>query len=360
MKKIFILSNDSSYTFSLRKELILEFIKKGFKVVVVCPNGRAVSKLLLLGATHVDWKLNSNSINPILELYSFFNLSSIIKAQKPSHILSFTIKPNIYSGLLKFRYNFIHIPNITGLGKIFANNNVLKKLIIFLYKLSFKNSKVIFLQNSIDYSLFKQLNIFPSKLVLIPGSGVNIEEYNFHDYPSEKNGINFLYLGRIMKKKGIDLYLDAAKQIKEKYKKINFIISGPLELGYEKKIKSAISEHIVTYKGNLIDVKDVIIHSHALIQPSFYPEGISNVILEASSIGRPVITSNNVGCGEAIIDNITGFVFQKKNVEDLVKKIELFITLSQSKKTKLSFNAREHVKNVYNRNIVVNAYLSKI
>jgi glycosyltransferase involved in cell wall biosynthesis len=360
MKKILILSNDAGYTYSLRKELILEFINKGFKVIVVCPKGRAVSKLLIIGATHLNWKLNSHSINPILEFYSYISLSKIIKAQKPSHILSFTIKPNIYSGLLKGRYNFIHIPNITGLGKIFSKNNIFMQFIIFLYKLSFKQSKVIFLQNSSDYSFFKQLNIFPKKLVLIPGSGVNVDEFTFHKYPSEKKGINFLYLGRIMKKKGIDLYLDAAKRIKSKHKNINFIVCGSPDLGYERKLKSAISEEIIIYKGNLMDVKDEIIHSHALIQPSFYPEGISNVILEASSMGRPVITSDNVGCGEAIIDNITGFIFQKQNVEDLIKKIELFINLSQSQKTELSFNAREHVKNVYNRNNVVNAYLSNI
>jgi galacturonosyltransferase len=287
-------------------------------------------------------------------------LGSIIKNESPNIILSFTIKPNIYSGFFSRLFRIPHIPNITGLGLVFSKPSILKSFIVRLYKVSFLHSIAIFLQNQNDFSLFKNLNILPNKLFLLPGSGVNIDEFAFSDYPSEKNGIKFLYSGRIMHEKGFDLFLEASRIIKLKYSNVSFIVCGFPEDSYKKVLKASIKNSLIDYHGNLIDVRSLLKEVHCVIQPSFYPEGISNVILEAASMGRPVITSTNPGCKEAVIDNKTGFIFRSMDLADLIKKIEDFITLEIKTKILLSYNARQFIIENYNRSIVTKIYLDKI
>jgi glycosyltransferase involved in cell wall biosynthesis len=356
--KIILIGNSDLVIYNFRKELIIKLVKSNHEVVVICPLGEKLPLLLKLGCKHIAWKLNRHSINPWNEFRSFNSLRRIFKFIYADFILSFTIKPNIYSGIISRIYKIKHIPNITGLGNVFSKKNLLTNLIIFLYKIAFQNSKVIFLQNKSDYDKFLNLTIYPSKLHLVPGSGVNLDEFNFSDYPSENEGLKFLYLGRIMKQKGFLMYLGAAEFIKSRYSNVEFIVCGFPEKGFEKILSHSINKRIIEYRGNLIDVKPLIKEIHCLIQPSFYPEGISNVILEAASIGRPVITSSNAGCKDAVLDNETGFIFNNKNQQDLIDKIQLFINLRRDRKVEFSFNAREFVKKHYNRNDVINDYIN--
>ena len=358
--KITLIGNSDLVLYNFRKELISSLINNNHEVIIICPNGKKVNLLISLGAKHINWSVNRHSKNPFIEIYSLYALNNILKKLNSDFVLSFTIKPNIYSGILSRFYKFKHIPNITGLGQVFSRKNLTRFLIIILYKISFKFSKIIFLQNSSDLNLFKSLKIYTNKLQLLPGSGVNIDEFSYTEYPSDQKGIKFLYLGRIMKEKGFDLYTEAAKIIKSGQKNIEFIVCGFPEKGYESILNKAINEGIIHFKGNLIDIRPIIKLCHCLIQPSFYPEGISNVVLEASSMGRPVITSDNVGCGELVIDNKSGLIFEKKNLTDLVFKINKFINLSFENKLELGLNSREIMVKNYNRSIIVLTYLNII
>ncbi len=358
--KILLLGNSDLVLFNFRKELILALIEKGHNVIISCPKGKNIKYLEDIGCKFISWKVNRHSINPINELLSFFSLGRIIKKEKPNFILSFTIKPNIYSGIFSGLFKIQHIPNITGLGLVFSKRSMLRAFIIRLYKFSFLYSKAIFLQNQNDFNLFKHLNILPNKLVLLPGSGVNIDEFRFFEYPSEKNGIKFLYSGRIMREKGFDLFLEASRILKLKYSNLSFIVCGFPEESYKKVLEVSINNYSIDYRGNLHDVKPVLKEVHCIIQPSFYPEGISNVILEAASMGRPVITSTNPGCKEAVIDNQTGFIFQSMDLNDFINKIERFIKLDTQTKNNFSFNARKYIINNYNRLFVTNMYLNHL
>lgn len=358
--KIALIGNSDLVLYNFRKELIDALIYHKHEVIVVCPIGNKVNLITKLGAKHIDWPVNRHSKNPFIEFKSFIKLTGIILKNEFDYVLSFTIKPNIYTGILSRFYKFKHIPNITGLGQVFIRNSIFRWFIILMYKISFKKSMVIFLQNLRDLKLFENLRIQPKKLQLLPGSGVNIKEFYFSNYPSENSGINFLFLGRIMEEKGFDLYINAAKFIKSRYKNINFIACGFPEKGYEKKLSNSILHGIIEYKGNLIDIKPFIQTSHCLIQPSYYPEGISNVILEASSMGRPVITSDNVGCGEVISDRKSGLIFKQKDLADLISKIELFINLETKEKIEMGLTAREIMVKFYNRKKIIEKYFNFI
>jgi galacturonosyltransferase len=358
--KILLIGNSDLVLFNFRKELISALIAKGHEVFISCPNGHKVTKLVQLGCKFYSWKLNRHSINPFNEMISFISLGKIIKQIKPNFILSFTIKPNIYSGLYSRFYKYSFIPNITGLGLVFRKKSLLRSFIIQLYRFSFIHSKAIFLQNSSDFDLFKTLRIYPNKLSLLPGSGVNIDEFTYSNYPTEEHCIKFLYSGRIMREKGFDLFLSASKIIKATHSNTSFIVCGFAEEGYENILKRAIKENIIEYRGNLVDVKPLIREVHCIIQPSFYPEGISNVILEAASMGRPVIASTNPGCKDAVLDNVTGLIFQNMNLVDLISKINKFISLNPQSKIILSLNARKYIIETFNRDLITNFYLGHL
>jgi len=355
--KILLIGNSDIVLYNFRKELILSLVEKGHDVLVSCPKGNRIKFLEEIGCRFVPWLVNRHSINPISEIIAFVSVGKIISKEKPNFIFSFTIKPNIYSGIFSRLFKIKHIPNITGLGSVFSKNSFLKFFVIQLYKISFHTSKVIFLQNKNDFAFFKSLNTFSHKLVLLPGSGVNVDEFYYSKYPSESKGIKFLFSGRIMHEKGYDLYLKASKIIQAKYSKISFVVCGFPEEKYKTFFNESIKNLDVDYRGNLYDVRSLLKEVHCVIQPSFYPEGISNVILEAASMGKPVITSSNPGCKEAVLDNKTGFIFKTRDLSNLVYTIEKFINLDLKMKINFTLNARKYIINKYNRNIVTNIYL---
>lgn len=358
--KIVLIGNSDLVLYNFRKELISTLIKKYDEVILISPIGDKIQLLTNFGCKHYSWNLKRHSINPFQLYKEFIFLFKLIKKIKPNYILSFTIKPNIFSGIISNILNINFIPNITGLGRIFIRQSLLRSLVIYLYRKVFIKAKVIFLQNKSDFDFFSSLNLFPHKLFLLPGSGVNLEEFKFVKYPKETSGINFLYLGRIIKEKGIYLYIEAAKIIKTKYKNVNFIVAGFTEKKHDTIFRKAIKEGTIVYKGNLINVFHLISNIHCLIQPSFYPEGISNVILESSAVGRPVITSNNSGCIDAVLNNETGFIFKKGELNELINSIEKYITLSFEDKNKFSINSRKFMHENFDRKIVINTYLKYI
>jgi galacturonosyltransferase len=356
---IAFVGNSDLVLYNFRKEIIERLAVKE-KVYIFCPYGKKIEYLINLGCTFIEWNLNRHSINPFTEIFYFFDLQHKLKKIRPSIILSFTIKPNIYTGLYSLINGNEHIPNITGLGKNFIKNTLFSKMLILLYRVSFHKSKIIFLQNQRDFDFFTKLNLFPKKLFLLPGSGVNLVEFKYFDYPTEEQGIKFIYLGRIMQAKGFDLYVSSAICIKKKYPNTKFLVMGFPEKEYEAKLNYAIKNGFIEYLGNSLDVKKTLKEVHCLIQPSYYPEGISNVILEASATGRPVITSNNVGCVDAVIDHSTGIVFEKMNLQSLINSVDYFINLNIEEKKILSENARTHMENNFNRDIVVDTYIKFI
>jgi len=360
-KSIALIANHDLVLYNFRKELIKKLLNSNFKVFLVCPPGEKLNKLIALGAFHYSIGFSRHSKNIFKELITFVKLFLFFIKHKPYATLTYTIKPNIYVGIIM---NFIHgiqLANITGLGLAFLKNNIFKKFIIFLYKIAFYKTKVIFVQNLNDFNVFQLNKIYPNKLKLIPGSGVNIKEFKFvKKFPVRNNILNFLFAGRIMKEKGIDLYIELAKKFLVLQPNCKFHICGFIEdKNYLNLFNYDLPNNMI-YHGNLISIKKLLKQTHCLIHPSFYPEGISNVILEASSSGTPVITSNIPGCKDAVIDNKTGFIFNNKSFEELFSIVNKFIGMEDEMRLKMALNGREFVSNKFNRNIVIKYYMDEI
>ena len=195
---------------------------------------------------------------------------------------------------------------------------------------------------------------------LIPGSGVNLNYHAFQDYPSKEEPLRFIFISRLLKEKGVDEYLAAAYELKHKYPQIEFHILGNCEDNYSERIKQLQEEGIIIFHGRQSDVRPYLGQSCCTVHPSYYPEGMSNVLLESCAAGRPIITTDRPGCGEIVDDGINGFLVKQQNPNDLIKKIEMFICLPYEKRREMGLAARRKVEHEFDRNIVINAYLEAI
>ncbi|MEF2093906.1 glycosyltransferase family 4 protein [Bacillus sp. CFBP9009] len=358
MAKILILANNDVGLYKFRKELIKELVKEN-EVYISLPNGEFISELIELGCKFIDTAINRRGTNPITDLKLILNYRRIIKDIKPDLVLTYTIKPNVYGGLACRMSGITSIANITGLGSAVENGGILQKITLFLYKVSLKKAKCVFFQNKENEEFILKKKIISGNHRLIPGSGVNLDYYSLLDYPSDKT-INFLFIARVMKEKGIDQYLEAADYIRGKYPNTVFHILGFCEDAYEDKLKEMQAKGIIKYHGMQSDVREYHKISHCTIHPTYYPEGMSNVLLESAACGRPVITTDRAGCREIVDNGVNGYVIKQQDTQDLIEKIEKFIDLVQKDKIQMGLAGRTKAEKEFNRQIVVDAYKEEI
>lgn len=358
MGKILILANNDIGLYKFRKELIEELLKDN-QVFISLPNGEFVKELVNLGCEFIETNISRRGTNPITDLRLMFEYKKILNRVKPDLVLSYTIKPNVYGGMMCRLTKTPYIANITGLGTAVDNGGVLQSITIFLYKISLKNASCVFFQNKENAGFINSKGIIKGRQKIIPGSGVNLDHYEILDYPDD-NVINFLFISRVMKQKGIDQYLDAAKYIREKYPNTQFHILGFCEESYEEKLKDLHDKGIIQYHGMQSDVRKFHKISHCTIHPTYYPEGMSNVLLESAACGRPIITTNRSGCREIVDDGINGYVVEQQKSQDLIEKVEKFLELSYEEKKEMGIAGRTKVEREFDRQIVINAYKNEI
>lgn len=359
-KKVLIMANNDKGLFNFRKELIEKLIKEKYLVYVSVPKGTKSPELIKMGCHVIDTSLERQGTNPLKDMSLFLKYKKILKEIKPDIVLTYTIKPNIYGGIACRLAKTPYIANVTGLGSAIEDGGILSKILLNMYKISFKKIKCVFCQNETNLNfLIKNKIANKDKLKLIPGSGVNLEKFQFKPYPDDSI-IRFIFIGRIMKKKGIEEYLAAAEYIKNKYTNVEFGIVGSYEEKYSEKINQLQNKNIIKYYGEQADVKPFLEKASCIIHPTFYAEGMSNVLLEAAATGRPAITTNRPGCKEIVDDGKTGFLIKEQNDEDLIKKVEIFIQLDYEKKKEMGVEARKKVEKNFDRNIVIEEYMKEI
>lgn len=360
--KILILANNDVGLYNFRKELIEKLIKLKNDIYISLPYGERVEDLKKLGCKFFETYVDRRGTNPIKDIKLLMKYKKLIKKIEPDIVLTYTIKPNIYGGIV-CRFNKIsYICNVTGLGSATEKESVIQKVILFLYKIALKNVKCCFVQNKENLQFLKNNKIIKKeeKYQLIPGSGVNLSKFKVLPYPKEKEKIKFLFISRIMKEKGIEEYLKLAKYMKNNNTNLEFGILGFCEQKYESTLKELQDQDIIYYYGMQKNVIPYLKECSCLIHPSYYPEGMSNVLLEASASGRPVITTNRSGCREIVEDKKTGFIVTSKDSEDLIKKVEQFINIPRQDREKMGLEARKKVEREFDRNIVIDEYLRKI
>lgn len=360
MSKILFLVNHDVVIYNFRLELVERLLRDGHQVVISSPYGERIDNLVSLGCEFREITLSRHGTNPIQELRLISDYKQLLKDVRPDIVFSYTIKPNIYGGMACQSLGIPYVANITGLGTAVENGGIMQTVTVTLYKLAFRKVQRVFLQNQENMDFFQSRNIATSKQALLPGSGVNLERFSPLDYPSQENGVEFVFLSRIMKEKGIDQYLAAAKYIKGKYPNTVFHICGFCEEAYEQQLEELTRQGIICYHGMVRDIRGVLEHVHCTIHPTYYPEGISNVLLESSASGRPIITTDRAGCRETVEDGKTGYMIPVKDENALIEAIEKFLNLSWEDKRAMGLAGRAKMEREFNRQIVVEKYVEEL
>lgn len=358
-KTIVILSNHDVLTYKFRKEILQALLAANYRVVLVLPYGEKIDEMKAWGCEFVDIpEYSRHGTNGLKELKLITAYRRILKQIKPDLVMAYTIKPNLYGGFVASVLKIPFIANITGLGIAVQNEGLLQSVIKKMYSVCLKKAACVFAQNNNikEFLLERKLN---GKIVVVPGSGVNLEQHCFEEYPEEDVQITFIIIGRLMRDKGTDEILAAAKEIKLKYPQTRFQFIGFDDGDYQTKVEVAAKEGVVEYLGFQDNVHPWIASSHAIIHASYH-EGMANVLLESASTGRPILATDIPGCIETFDEGVSGIGFKPQNTDSLVEAIEHFITLSYEEKKAMGIAGRKKMEAEFDRRIVVNTYLNEI
>ncbi len=249
--------------------------------------------------------------------------------------------------------------NVTGLGVAIENGGILGLLTLHLYRWGLAGARTVFFQNSSNKDLMQSKKVINGSSCLLPGSGVNTTRFQEMEYPSENEDTRFITVGRIMRDKGIEELLESARAIRAKHRNVHFILLGPFDEEWESTVDKAVANGVITYIPRQPDVRPYVASCHAILHPSWH-EGMSNVCLEAASMGRPVIASDIPGCRETFDAGVSGISFEPRNAESLTDAIERFIELPYEEKKQMGHAGREKVVREFDRQIVINKYLEEI
>lgn len=360
-KNIIVLCNSSSGFYRLRKELIAALCQQ-YHMIVVAPNTGFVAEMETMGCEYIEARYERYGTNPAKEFQLIEYYYKLIKQYRPITVLTYAIKPNIYGGIAARLTKTPYIVNITGLGTAVEYRSKIQWITINLYKISLKHASMVFFQNNENLTFMKEKHMLgKSNFSIIPGSGVNLSQYQLKEYPNEGT-IDFIFVGRVIKEKGIEEYLAAAQHFAERQDVI-FHIFGNSRKEYSALIQQLHEQKIINYHGfvnGLDEMKEVYKMCSCIIHPSFYPEGLSNVLLEAAATGRPIIATDRSGCREVVEDGINGFLVKQRDIPDLIDKIEKFIGLSWDERKQMGIAGRVKVEQEFDRNIVVERYLEEV
>lgn len=358
--KILVLTNNFGGLHSFRKEVMKALVDSGHSLTISAPFDEKKAFFEEIGCELIDTQFNRKGMNPLKDFGLMLYYWRVIKQVKPDVVLSYTIKPNLYGGMACQLCGVPQIANITGLGSAVENPGWLQKLTILLYKIGLRKTHLVFFQNKANKEFCERHGMVKSSVALLPGSGVNLQWHAQQAYPTENESVKFIFISRLLREKGIEEYLNAAARIKERHPDIEFHILGNCEEAYDERVKTLQERDIVIYHGPQKDVRPFIRKAWCTVHPSFYPEGMSNVLLESCAAGRPIITTDRPGCGEIVENGKNGYVVKPKDVDDLVEKIERFLTLPYERKKLMGIEGRKKVEREFDRQIVVNAYLKEI
>lgn len=359
-RTILVLTNNIAGLYNFRKEVMKALVDKGYKVAISIPEDSDKAEFFReIGCEIILTEFNRRGTNPIADLKLLLTYRKMLIQKKPTAVLTYTIKPNIYGGIAARLCRVPQLANITGLGDAVENGGLLQNLTTWLYKFGVSRAYRIFFQNESNRNYCISKKIVGEDSILLPGSGVNLQHHVYQEYPANDGKIRFLFIGRLLRDKGAEEYLETAKVIRRKYPETEFQIIGSIEGDYQQMVDELVNAGIIRFLGRQFDVRPYIGTVECTIMPSYH-EGMSNVNLESAANGRPVITTDVPGCRDTVDDGETGIIVKAKDSQSLINGVERFLSFSYEKKRQLGINARKKVEREFDRQIVVDAYLNAI
>jgi glycosyltransferase involved in cell wall biosynthesis len=365
--KVAITLNTSWNIYNFRMSLIKALQKDGHEVVAIAPHDEYTVKLIEAGCEFEDVTMDSRGANPTRDIGLTFELHNIYKRVKPDIILHYTIKPNIYGTLAAATLGIPVINNVSGLGTIFLNDDWISKIALGLYRFSFKFPKKVFFQNQEDYQLFMDKKLIQRNICeVIPGSGIDLNEFTPHPTQEKAEGepFEFLMISRLIIDKGIREYVAAAAILQERGMNAKFNLLGKLDELHSRGISSEelnfwIEEGFINYLGSTDDVRPFINKADCVVLPS-YREGTPRTLLEAAASAKPIVASNVPGCNNIVDHRLNGILCKVKDEEDLALKMKEMYYMAADLRNEMGLRGREIVERRFDHKLVIERYLKAI
>lgn len=351
--KILILTNNSDGLFGFRHELIEKLVNDNHIIIISTPDNGFFDRLSMMGCHIIETPVDRRGINPLTDFRLLLQYRSLIRREKPDFVITYTIKPNIYGGMV---CRFLRVPyavNITGLGTAFQKRGVLRTLVTVLYRMGLKRAKVVFFENEDNLRLLVEERIVSAgQTCLLPGAGVNLDDFRLLPYPEDSGATRFLFMGRVMREKGVDQLFAAMERLHSEGFSCTLDVLGHYEEDYADAMARWEAAGWLRYHGYQTDVRPYIANCHCFVLPSWH-EGMANTNLEAAASGRPVITSDIPGCREAVEDGVSGFLCKPQNAESLYQAMKRFLTLSQPQRQAMGQAGRKRMEAIFDKKAVV-------
>lgn len=372
MNKLFIIVNVDWFFLSHRKEIAVAAKNAGWDVTVVAHDTGKANGIRELGVKYIDLPIDATGLNPIHELKTFLFLRNLYR-RNPDAVIHHVGLKNILWGSIAARLSKVKgvVNAVSGLGSLFTNDNsIISKALLKILKYGHnnKNLKVIF-QNHDDEKLFDNHGIVRDfQKEFIKGSGIDLGIFSFSELPDDSEKIKIIFTGRMIEEKGVVTLIDAANILREKFEdKVEFLLVGglypnPKALTADD-INSMCDGKYIKWLGYRTDVKDLLEQSSIVAFPSYYREGLPKSLIEANAIGRPIITTDSVGCRDTVEDGVNGFLIPIKDSKTLAEKLEKLI-LDKELRIRMGKEARRiaerdfSLKNVIKRHLEIYDALS--
>lgn len=355
MSRVLILANFSGGLYDFRNEFV-EALLAEHEVYISLPDDVKTGELRTEGARIVKTPIHRRGMNPLEDIKLYLGYRRLMKKLQPDLVITYTIKPNIYGGFCARRLKIPYIVTITGLGGAFDKNKLFVRLIVGMYRAGLKKAECVFFQNEENRNIFRKYCIGGKKDRMVMGSGVNLERHSYEPYP-EGEETHFLFVGRVMKERGILEFAAAARELHSD--KVFFDILGACDEDYQGMLDALEREGVIRQFGFHTEVHPYLTKASAVIVASFH-EGMSNTLIEAAATGRPVIASNISGCKEAFEEGKTGFGFTPGNAEELTAVLSRFLELPYEKRSEMGREARKKMEREFDRKYVTASYMDEV
>lgn len=359
---ILVVSNTAWSLYNFRMNLGISLKEHGYRVIMVSAPDEYVKRLEQAGFEHRSIEFDNASMNPLSNLELCFLLFRLYRQERPSAVLHFTIKMNIYGSLAAGILRIPCLSNITGLGSLFLHDNFLFRLARYLYAFALRFPRTVFFQNVADRDLFIRKGfVHQAKAALLPGSGIDLRRFRPRESPAKRR---YLFVGRLIQDKGIYEFIDAVRLLKDRYPEIEFAVLGALYPHNPTAVSSNtlndwVTEELIQYLGSTDDVVPELAAAECLVLPS-YREGLSRVLLEAAAMALPIVTTDVPGCRDVVDDGLTGFLCQSHNGADLAAKMEKMVHLSAGRRAAMGRMGRKKIESEFDERIVIGLYLKAI
>lgn len=360
---IAISANSAWNIVNFRSGLVKSLQDQGHRVVAIVPPSADIEDLERLSVDIELLPMNARGLSPFGDALLLSRYIAVLARLRPAAFLGFTAKPNIYGGIAARLVGVPVISNVTGLGTGFLSGRALERVLTSLYRFALRGSKSVFFHNLDDLQLFVERRIVsPAQAQVIPGSGVDLERFAARP-PPQGQRLTFLFIGRMLKDKGIVEFGQAARLVRSSIPEARFVALGEWaehpKAAPRERLDQWRAEGLIEFAGATADVRPFIEAADCIVLPS-YREGLPRVLLEAAAMARPAIATDVPGCREVIDDGVTGYLCKCGSSSSLAEAMRALAALSAEQRAEMGRLARRKAENQFSEERVTSAYVSAL